>query len=92
MQRAGVAGEVVGPVLTINCIKLSEGASIYDVHKIKWTEITLFFLAPAMLCWDYLAGGVGRAGVGAVLHRGRVGRTQGSGQVGVRLQISIQMR
>ena len=47
------------------------------------TSITIVI---GRLGWDYLAGGVGRAGVGAVLLRGHVGRAQCSGQVGVGLQ------
>ena len=64
---------------------LASRPSLEVFETLVSTSITIVI---GRLGWDYLAGGVGRAraGVGAVLLRGHVGRAQCSGQVGVGLQ------
>ena len=55
----------------------------YHTHKVMMYKSRVIDIG--RLGRDYLAGGVGRAGVGAILHRGHGRCAQGSGEVRVGL-------
>ena len=83
MERAGAGGEVEGPVLASNCIKFASFCikTAYNCNKIK-SKLYYGNVIQRM----YLAGGVGPAGVCAILHGSRCRRAQGRGQVRMGLQ------